>query len=101
MIASVMNFIPEAPCEPVKRSTLVLMTGKCDRVIRHEISQLKQKYPIVNVGDGYYIATDPDDPNLLHYIRQEQSRAREIMRGIRSHRRLAKYDQIDGQMSLF
>lgn len=101
MITSVINYIPTYPDTPVKRETLAQVTGRDDRAIRREIAILKRKYPIVNVGDGYYMATDPDDPNLRHYIAAEMHRAREIMRGVKSHKRLVKRDQIDGQMSLF
>ena len=101
MITSVMHYMPTYPDAPVKRETLALMTGRDDRSIRREIAQLKRKYPIVNVGGGYYLATDPDDPNLQHYINAEMHRAREIMRGVKAHKRLAKREQIDGQLSLF
>ena len=101
MITSVMNYIPSYPETPIKRETLVWVTGRDDRAVRREIALLKRTYPIVNVGDGYYMATDPDDPNLRRYIAEETHRAREIMRGIKEHKRLLKRDQIDGQISLF
>ena len=101
MITSVIDYLPTKAEQAVSRETLATLTGHSDRKVRLTIAALKAEYPIVNVGNGYYIATDPDDPNLAHYIRQEQHRAREILKGIKSHKRLLKRDQIDGQMNLF
>ena len=101
MIAGVLEHLPTEAEKAISREFLVNVTGWSDRQVRQTIAELKRHYPIINVGKGYYIATDPDDPNLIQYIRQEQHRAREILKGIRSHRRLLKRDEIDGQMSLF
>lgn len=101
MITSVFDYLPTNAEQAVSRETLATLTGHNDREIRRTIAALKVGFPIINVGNGYYIATDPDDPNLAHYVRQEQHRAREILKGIKSHKRLLKRDQIDGQLSLF
>lgn len=101
MITSIIDYLPTEAAQAVTRQTLVMLTGHSDREIRRTIAALKAEYPVVNVGNGYYIATDPDDPNLRHYIAAEQHRAREIIRGIRCHKRLTRRDQIDGQISLF
>ena len=101
MITSVIDYLPTKAEQAVSRETLATLTGHSDRMIRRTIAALKAEYPIINVGNGYYIATDPDDPNLTHYINAEQHRAREILRGIKSHKRLLKRDQIDGQLNLF
>jgi hypothetical protein len=101
MITSIIDYLPTEADKAISREALATLTGHKDRIIRDTIAKLKTEYPIVNVGNGYYIATDPDDPNLTHYIRQEQHRAREILKGIKSHKRLLKRDQIDGQLSLF
>lgn len=100
MITSVIDYLPRNAEQAISRETLSRLTGHSDRLIRRTIAALKAEYPVVNVGNGYYIATDPDDPNLTHYIRQEQHRAREILKGIKSHKRLLKRDQVDGQMDL-
>lgn len=101
MITSVFDYLPTNAEQAISRETLAMLTGHNDREIRRTIAALKAAFPVVNVGNGYYIATDPDDPNLAHYIRQEQHRAREILKGIKSHKRLLKRDQVDGQLSLF
>lgn len=101
MITSVFDYLPTKAEQAISRETLAMLTGHNDREIRRTISALKSAFPVVNVGNGYYIATDPNDPNLAHYVRQEQHRAREILKGIKSHKRLLKRDQIDGQLSLF
>lgn len=101
MIASILEYLPTEAEKAISREYLVNITGWGDRQVRQTIADLKRFYPIINVGKGYYVATSPDDPNLIHYIRQEQHRAREILKGIKSHKRLLKRDQIDGQLSLF
>ena len=101
MITSIIDYLPTEADKAISREALATLTGYKDRMIRDTIAKLKTKYPIVNVGNGYYIANDPEDPNLTHYIKQEQHRAREILKGIRCHKRVMKRDQIDGQMNLF
>ena len=78
--------------EPITREELVRRTGWSDRQVRSEISKAKQIVPIVNVGKGYYIATDPDDPNLKAYIRSEQNRIKEISKGLKKHKWLLNFD---------
>ena len=90
----ILDFIPYGTDkEPVKRYELEWLTGKSDRQIREEIRILKRTYPIINVGDGYYIPNDPDDPNLEAYIRKEMHRIREISKGLRRHKRLWKINK--------
>lgn len=96
---SVLDYLPFAPCEPISRQKLTDVLEISDREVRKQIAEAKMMYPIVNVGNGYYIATDPGDPNLQHYINAERHRSRQIMRGIRCHQRLAKRVP-DGQMEL-
>ena len=59
-----------------------------DRTARRMIARAKKQYPIINVGEGYYIPDDPDDPNLRAYIYKEMHRIKEISRGLRNHKRL-------------
>lgn len=61
-----------------------------DRRARKLIAEAKKQYPVINVGDGYYIPDDPDDPNLKAYIFQELHRIREISRGLNKHKRFYK-----------
>ena len=92
-----MNIIDYLPIgndgTPVTRDELVQRTGFSDRKVREEISKLKRDLPIVNVGLGYYIADDPDDPNLKAYIVAEMHRIREISRGLNKHKWLYKINK--------
>ena len=66
---NVIDFIPiGSHSRPTSREELVMLTGMSDRSVREEINHLKREYPIVNMGAGYYVADDPDDPNLKAYI---------------------------------
>lgn len=89
---SVIDHIPYFPNTPISRERLAQVTGLSDRAIRSEIQSAKMMFPIVNVGGGYYIATEPDDPNLVLYIRQEMHRIREISRGLKTHKALNRID---------
>lgn len=64
-----------------------------DRVARRMIAQVKKDYPVINVGNGYYIPNDPDDPNLKAYILKEMHRIREISKGLKSHKRFYKVNK--------
>lgn len=85
---NILDYIPIGNKSPITRETLVYVTGLDDRAVRNEIKRLKTEYPIVNIGQGYYIAEDPDDPDLAAYIRQESHRIREISKGLRRHKAL-------------
>lgn len=91
---SVIEFIPVgSESIPTSREELVNLTGLSDRAVREEINLLKKDYPVINVGRGYYIANDPDDPNLKAYIHQELNRIRSISRAIRRHKALYKVNK--------
>lgn len=88
---NVIDYLPiGSDSRPITRSELVQRLGCDDRKVRDEISRLKRDLPIINVGTGYYIADDPDDPNLKAYIVQEMHRIREISRGLNKHKWLFK-----------
>lgn len=97
---SVFNYLSASPESAVSRRTLVRLTGKDDRAVRKEIQLLKKEYPIVNIGDGYYIASDPDDPQLEQYYRQERAKALHILESIKSHKKLIKQREDDYQIVL-
>ena len=78
---------------PVTREQLVQMTGLNDREVRFLINKAKREVPVVNVGLGYYIADDPDDPNLRAYILSETHRISEISKGLRKHKWLYKINK--------
>ena len=85
---------------PVTRQELVTMMGVDDRKVREEIRRAKKEYPIINVGNGYYIADDPDDPNLKAYILQETHRIREISKGLRRHKWLYRINKNQETMDI-
>lgn len=62
---SIYEYLPlGSKSTPISREELVRLMGIPDRAVREEIRMAKREVPIVNVGGGYYIADDPDDPNL-------------------------------------
>lgn len=93
-MVDILEFIPEGnENNTIRRESLVFLTGLSDRAVREKIMEAKRRKPIINVGTGYYIPTDPDDPNLKHYINQETHRIREISRGLRKHKALYKINK--------
>ena len=91
---NVIDFIPiGSHSRPTSREELVMLTGMSDRSVREEINHLKREYPIVNMGAGYYVADDPDDPNLKAYIHQEMQRVKSISRALRKHKALFKINK--------
>ncbi len=90
----ILDFIPYGKTDnPITREQLVQLTGLEDRAVRKAICEAKCKYPIINVGNGYYIPNDPDDPNLKVYILKELHRIREISKGLRTHKKFYKINK--------
>lgn len=100
MIDLILDLIPYGNENPITRADLVAQTGQDDRTVRDAIKQLKRDYPIVNIGQGYYIAEDPDDPDLEAYIRQESHRIREISKGLRRHKALYRINKQQERLSI-
>lgn len=90
----ILDFIPYGTTDqPMKREDLVRLTNMTDRDVRDAIEVAKSKgYPVINVGNGYYIPDDPNDPNLKIYNQRETSRALKILKGTKAHRMLLKID---------
>lgn len=94
MMIDILDFIPYGKTDkPISRENLCVLTGLDDRTVREAISRAKTEYPIINVGNGYYIPDDPDDPNLKAYIIKEMHRIRAISRGLRRHKALYKVNK--------
>ena len=90
----ILEYIPYGKTnEPISREELSALTGLDDRKVRDEISKAKKNHPIINVGQGYYIPDDPDDPNLKAYILKETHRIRAISRGLRRHKALYRINK--------
>ena len=88
---NIFDYLPiGADSTPVTREQLCKMMGCDDRSVRLAINKAKKIVPVINVGQGYYIANDPDDPNLKAYLMQEMSRIREISKGLKKHKWLYK-----------
>lgn len=93
-MSNIFDFLPiGSDSTPITRAELVEKTGLCDREVRDLISQAKQKVPVINVGFGYYIADDPDDPNLKAYILSEMHRIQKISRGLKKHKWLYRINK--------
>ena len=71
-----------------------------DRMARRLIAEAKKRYPVINVGKGYYIPDDPDDPNLKAYIMKEKHRIMQISRGLRSHKALYRTNKDQETMQI-
>ncbi|MBR3636101.1 MAG: hypothetical protein IKN47_07890 [Lachnospiraceae bacterium] len=84
---NIFDYLPiGAESTPIKRTELVKLMNTSDREVRDQIKKAKEIVPVINVGQGYYIADDPEDPNLKAYILQETSRIKEISKGLRKHK---------------
>ena len=90
----ILDFIPYGTTDkPITRADLAQLTGLDDRNIRVLIAKAKREYPIINVGEGYYVPDDPDDPNLRIYIHKEMHRIKEISKGLKTHKRFYNIDR--------
>lgn len=97
----ILEFIPYGKTDkPITREALCILTGLDDRRVRDAISMAKKDYPIINVGKGYYIPDDPDDPNLKAYIIKETHRIREISKGLRKHKALYRVNKAQERLDV-
>lgn len=84
-MATVREYLKEGRENAITRRELIMLTGLTDREIREEIRHISmEEVPVINLGDGegYFIPEDASD--ILKYIGQETSRAREIEKKIRT-----------------
>lgn len=82
----IMEYIGEGRSAAVTRKELCSRTGLSDRHIRGLIEAAKEKYPIINVGEGYFLPTEEDSALLTHYINEEYAKAMKIIKGLKRHR---------------
>ena len=87
-----MNITDYISDTPISRQELCALTGLSDRKVRAEIAKAKLETPICNIGEGYFIPDNPDDPRLRQYIFQEIHRGREVFKGIMACRMLMNED---------
>lgn len=75
----------------VTRMQLHFATEMNDRLIRDEITKLRNKgYPIFNSGDGdgYYLATPEDEADMRQSIMRERARAISVSMNVKTQERL-------------
>lgn len=91
---NIFDYLPlGSDSEPITRKELAEKMGCDDRKVRRQIAKAKKIAPVVNIGLGYYIADDPDDPNLRAYIISEMHRIKEISKGLKKHKWLYKVNK--------
>ena len=102
-----LDFVPKGKGNAIRRSDLRKLCKISDRAMRMEILKTRKSrkadHTILNDQDGvgYYQPIFPDDyDKVLNFIRQEESRARNIFKGLRSARAFVKAveKQKSGQM---
>lgn len=91
----ILDYIPTGKRNAVTRTQLCIRTGLSDRLVRKAIHDARRKIPIINLsnGDGYYIPdmNIPEEQNeLLHFVRQEQSRIKSTGWALTTARRTLK-----------
>ena len=93
-MANIFEYLPIGKdSTPITRKELAELMDCDDRTVRDQIAKAKKEVPVINVGLGYYIADDPDDPNLRAYIISETHRIKEISKGLRKHKWLYKINK--------
>lgn len=96
----ILSFIPTGSKNAIKRKWLCTLTGLRDRVVRDMIHHARHKMPIINLskGKGYYFPDmnqDCDRQLLIRYVRQEESRVRNIIWALAGAKRTLKNCGID------
>ena len=88
-----LDFVPKGKQNAIRRSDLRKLCKISDRAMRMEILRTRKSrkadHTILNDQDGvgYYQPIFPDDyEKVLNFIRQEESRAKNIFKGLRSAR---------------
>lgn len=82
-------FIPYGRKNAISRTELAIKVGVSDRAMRRMIEEDRQKVPIINTqgGGGYYRPTTDDRSELLHFIKQNMSRASSVLKWVRVAKR--------------
>lgn len=96
----ILDYIPTGHKNAVTRSELCKRTGLNDRVMRVAIHKARRKIPILNMQDGCgYFVPDMNEESerliLKKYVRQEESRLKNIGWALRSARQTIKNCGID------
>lgn len=103
---SCVNYIPEGHDNAVSRQYLRDMTGNTDRTNRRELKESDELVLNLQDGKGYFKPAPEEDRLVRAFIRQEESRIREIRKTvIKAKRYLSEKARIEkdrriGQMTI-
>ena len=104
---SCVGYIPEGHENAVSRQYLRDMTGMSDRSMRIDLKSSRELVLNLQDGKGYFRPSESEDGLVRAYIRQEESRIREIQKTARKAKTYL-YDkqqreehQKNGQMSIW
>lgn len=103
---SCVEYIPEGHENAVSRQYLRDMTGNTDRSNRREIKESDELVLNLQDGKGYFKPAPDEDRFVRAFIRQEESRIREIRKTVKKAKRYLdekarlEEDQRIGQMNL-
>lgn len=92
MDIDIMQYIPFGKKNAIKRSELAKKVGCSDRTMRDLINNARKREVIINIqnGCGYYRPTDEDISEVKRFKQQEESRAKDIFRGLQPVRKFLR-----------
>lgn len=75
-----------SPDKPITRAELCLIWNMSDRAMRNRLEEIRQagKWILTSNTKGYYLCTDPEDPNLKAFINKMNSRSRSISKTVKA-----------------
>ena len=104
---SCVDYIPDGHENAVSRQYLRDMTGMSDRSMRIDLKASRELVLNLQDGKGYFRPSESEDGLVRAYIRQEESRIREIQKTVRKaksylhDKQQREDDQKNGQMSIW
>jgi len=89
MDIDITKYIPFGKENAISRDDLALKVGCSDRTMRDLINEARKRVVIINIqnGNGYYQPTKSDKAEVEKYKNQEESRAKEIFKGLQPVRK--------------
>lgn len=104
---SCIDYIPEGHENAVSRQYLRDMTGMSDRSMRIDLKASRELVLNLQDGKGYFRPSESEDCLVRAYIKQEESRIREIQKTVRKaktylhDKQQREEDHKNGQMSIW
>lgn len=101
------DYIPEGHKNAVSRKYLSDVTGMSDRTLRIDLKASRELILNLQDGKGYFKPAQDEDMLVRAYIRQEESRIREIQKTVKKARsyliekQKREEDRKTGQMSIW